>query len=58
MVIENMLGMSYDKPAKHMREYLEVLMPLTSGVTAVADTHLRAYETVRDLVWRVLLVGR
>lgn len=31
VVIENMLGMSYDKPAKHMREYLEVLMPLTRG---------------------------
>ena len=33
VVIENMLGMSYDKPAKHMREYLEVLMPLTRGET-------------------------
>lgn len=31
MVIENMLGMSYDKPARHMREYLEVLMPLLAG---------------------------
>ena len=28
MVIEGMLGMSYDKPARHMREYLEVLIPL------------------------------
>ena len=28
MVIEGMLGMSYDKPARHMREYLEVLLPL------------------------------
>src|SRR5262245_3160716 len=25
VVIENMLGFSYDKPAKHMREYLKVL---------------------------------
>ena len=28
MVVESMWGMSYDKPAKHMREYLSVLMPL------------------------------
>ena len=28
IVIENMLGFSYDKPARHMREYLDVLMPL------------------------------
>ena len=34
VVIENMLGMSYDKPAKHMREYLSVLMPLARGETA------------------------
>ena len=37
VVIENMLGMSYDKPAKHMREYLEVLMPLTRGKTVNYD---------------------
>ena len=34
VVIENMFGMSYDKPAKHMREYLNVLMPLLRGETA------------------------
>jgi 5,10-methylenetetrahydromethanopterin reductase len=28
MVIENMLGLSFDKPVRHMREYLSVLMPL------------------------------
>ena len=33
VVIENMLGMSYEKPAKHMREYLSVLMPLARGET-------------------------
>lgn len=37
IVIENMLGMSYDKPAKHMREYLSVLMPLVRGETADFD---------------------
>ncbi len=28
LVIEGMLGLSYDKPVRHMREYLAVLMPL------------------------------
>ena len=31
IVIENMLGLSYAQPAKQMREYLEVLMPLAQG---------------------------
>ncbi len=31
IVIEDMLGFSYDKPARHMREYLSVLMPLVKG---------------------------
>ena len=31
IVIENMLGLSYAQPAKQMREYLEVLMPLAHG---------------------------
>ncbi len=29
-VVENMWGLSYDKPARHMREYLSVLRPLLS----------------------------
>ena len=37
IVIENMLGLSYDKPAKHMREYLQVLMPLARGETVNFD---------------------
>lgn len=37
VVIEDMLGMSYDKPAKHMREYLSVLMPLVRGEAANFD---------------------
>jgi 5,10-methylenetetrahydromethanopterin reductase len=28
IVIQNMLGMSFERPARHMREYLEVLGPL------------------------------
>jgi len=34
LVIEDMFGMSYDKPANHMREYLRVLVPLVRGETA------------------------
>ncbi len=33
VVIESMLGLSYDQPARHMREYLKVLMPLVRGET-------------------------
>src|SRR5918998_1465516 len=28
VVIEGMLGYSFDKPARHMKEYLSILMPL------------------------------
>jgi 5,10-methylenetetrahydromethanopterin reductase len=34
LVVENMLGLSYAHPARQMREYLEVLMPLVSGKQA------------------------
>lgn len=34
IVIEDMLGFSYAKPANHMREYLSILMPLVRGETA------------------------
>lgn len=37
IVIENMYGMSYDKPAKHMREYMAVLGPLLRGEPAKFD---------------------
>jgi F420-dependent oxidoreductase-like protein len=37
IVIESMLGFSYAKPASHMREYLEVLMPLMRGETVQHD---------------------
>jgi len=30
-VIEHMFGMSFDKPVRHLREYLEILMPLVGG---------------------------
>ena len=31
IVIESMFGYSFDKPARHMREYLSILMPLLHG---------------------------
>jgi 5,10-methylenetetrahydromethanopterin reductase len=31
IVIETMFGMSFDKPARHMREYLSILIPLLHG---------------------------
>ena len=31
IVIESMFGMSYDKPVRHLREYLSILMPLAHG---------------------------
>src|SRR3954447_5811466 len=31
VVIEGMYGLSYDKPARHMREYLSILVPLLNG---------------------------
>ena len=33
LVIEGMFGLSYDKPLRHMREYLAALMPLVNGDT-------------------------
>jgi F420-dependent oxidoreductase-like protein len=40
IVIENMLGLSYAHPAKQMREYLEVLMPLVQGRPAKLEGEL------------------
>ena len=31
IVIENMMGLSFDKPVRHLREYLDVLVPLSRG---------------------------
>lgn len=37
MVIENMFGYSYAKPVRHMREYLDALVPLLNGENADVD---------------------
>ncbi|HVE94609.1 MAG TPA: TIGR03564 family F420-dependent LLM class oxidoreductase [Acidimicrobiales bacterium] len=34
VVIENMFGYSFEKPARHMREYLSALLPLLAGEPA------------------------
>ena len=39
-VIEDMLGLSYERPARTMREYLEVLCPLLDGKEANVDGEL------------------
>ena len=36
-VVENMWGISFDQPVRHMREYLQVLMPLLRGEGADVD---------------------
>jgi 5,10-methylenetetrahydromethanopterin reductase len=43
-VIENMLGFSYERPARHMREYLAVLNPLLRGEAVNFDgEHYRVH---------------
>lgn len=36
-VIEHMFGMSFEKPVRHLKEYLEILMPLVDGRPAAFD---------------------
>jgi F420-dependent oxidoreductase-like protein len=37
IVVEGMWGYSYDRPARHMREYLDALLPLLRGEAAAVD---------------------
>src|ERR1700685_530684 len=44
IVIESMYGYSFEKPARHMREYLSVLLPLLDGnPVSVTGSTLRAH---------------
>ncbi len=47
IVIENMFGLSFEKPVRHMREYLSILMPLiqTGSVSFTGET-LSASATI------------
>ncbi len=47
MVIENMFGLSFDKPVRHMREYLSVLMPLLhEGTVAYKGETLSTHAAI------------
>jgi 5,10-methylenetetrahydromethanopterin reductase len=47
IVIEGMFGMSFEKPARHMREYLSILVPLVHGKDAqFAGETLSAHGSV------------
>jgi 5,10-methylenetetrahydromethanopterin reductase len=47
IVIENMFGMSFEKPARHMREYLSILAPLVrTGAADYDGETLRAHGTL------------
>lgn len=43
IVIESMMGMSFERPVRHLREYLSVLMPLVRGEAVGFDGE--AYRT-------------
>lgn len=50
IVIEHMYGYSFDKPARHMREYLEVLLPLLrAGRASFTGDTLKAEVTLSPL---------
>jgi F420-dependent oxidoreductase-like protein len=47
LVIEGMFGLSFEKPARHMREYLSILVPLVHGEDAhFAGETLTAHGSV------------
>ncbi|MEA3077563.1 MAG: hypothetical protein QOF60_2471 [Actinomycetota bacterium] len=48
IVVENMWGYSFDKPAKHMEEYLDVLQPLlTTGKVSFQGSTVKANADLR-----------
>jgi 5,10-methylenetetrahydromethanopterin reductase len=50
LVIEGMFGLSFDKPLRHMREYLEVLMPLLTDGKADVDGETISTHAAIDVV--------
>lgn len=52
MVIENMFGLSFDKPLRHMREYLAVLMPLLVDGKADVDGETISTHVAVDVAER------
>ncbi|MDA8148232.1 MAG: TIGR03564 family F420-dependent LLM class oxidoreductase [Actinomycetota bacterium] len=50
-VIENVFGQSFEQPARHMREYLSILMPLLRG-----EQVSFAGETLKSSTWAPLSI--
>jgi F420-dependent oxidoreductase-like protein len=50
VVIEGMYGMSYDKPARHMREYLSILIPLLNGENVTFEGEQLTYRGAVNVV--------
>ena len=48
-VIEHMFGMSFEKPVRHLREYLEILMPLVDGRPVAYDGETLAANLTLDV---------
>ncbi len=48
-VIEHMYGMSFDKPVRHLREYLDILMPLVNGEPASASGETLSANVTLDV---------
>jgi len=49
VVIENVLGLSFSRPARQMREYLEVLMPLARGEAAQFEGEIYRVQANLDV---------
>jgi len=49
LVIENVFGQSFEKPARHMREYLSILMPLLEGEQATFSGETMSASTFGPL---------
>jgi F420-dependent oxidoreductase-like protein len=49
IVIENMYGYSFDRPARHMRDYLNALMPLIRGEQVVYEGETLKAATMAPL---------
>ena len=65
VVIEGMYGLSFDKPARHMKEYLEILLPLLaagrvsfSGESLTARMGLTKASDVRVPVYLAAMAPR
>jgi len=49
MVIEGIMGMSFEKPVRHLREYLEILLPLVNGEAADATGETLSAHIALDI---------